>query len=60
VIAGSGQFLSRRLAQRLIEPGGKILGLNEAWGTVASTAGCAHALLVLATEDQSQREAVAT
>jgi probable H4MPT-linked C1 transfer pathway protein len=60
VIAGSGEFLARRLAQRLIEPGGRIVGLNEAWGTVASTAGCAHAVLVLATEDQSQRTAVPT
>jgi probable H4MPT-linked C1 transfer pathway protein len=58
VIAGSGEFLARRLAERLIEPGGTILGLNDAWGTVASTAGCAHALLVLATEDQTQPRAV--
>jgi probable H4MPT-linked C1 transfer pathway protein len=58
VIAGSGEFLARRLAQRLVAPGGKILGLNEAWGTVASTAGCAHALLVLAIEDQLQRKVV--
>jgi probable H4MPT-linked C1 transfer pathway protein len=50
VVAGSGEFLARRLAQRLVEPGGTIIGLNEAWGTVASSAGCAHALLVLASE----------
>jgi probable H4MPT-linked C1 transfer pathway protein len=50
VVAGSGEFLARRLAQRVIEPGGTILGLNEAWGTVASSAGCAYALLVLASE----------
>jgi probable H4MPT-linked C1 transfer pathway protein len=50
VVAGSGEFLARRLAQRIIEPGGTILGLNEAWGAVASSAGCAHALLVLARE----------
>jgi len=58
VVAGSGEFLARRLAQRIIEPGGAILGLNEAWGTVASSAGCAYALLVLATEraaDESAR-----
>src|SRR4051812_14705585 len=49
IVAGSGEFLARRLAERLIEPG-TILGLNEAWGPVASSAGCAHALLVLAGE----------
>jgi probable H4MPT-linked C1 transfer pathway protein len=58
VVAGSGEFLARRLAQRLIEPDGTIIGLNQAWGTVASTAGCAHALLVLATENQHQCKAV--
>jgi len=50
VVAGSGEFLARRLAQRTVEPGGTIVGLNEAWGPVASSAGCAHALLVLAGE----------
>jgi probable H4MPT-linked C1 transfer pathway protein len=50
VVAGSGEFLARRLALRIIEPGGTIIGLNEAWGPVASSAGCAHALLVLASE----------
>jgi hypothetical protein len=49
-VAGSGEFLARRLAQRLVAPGGTIIGLNEAWGPVASSAGCAHALLVLASE----------
>jgi probable H4MPT-linked C1 transfer pathway protein len=58
VVAGSGEFLARRLAQRLIEPGGIIIGLNQAWGSVASTAGCAYALLVLATEHQEQPKAV--
>jgi probable H4MPT-linked C1 transfer pathway protein len=60
IVAGSGEFLARRLAHRVIEPGGTILGLNQAWGTVASSAGCAHALLVLAIEDQRQRNAVLT
>jgi probable H4MPT-linked C1 transfer pathway protein len=50
VVAGSGQFLARRLARRLIEPEGQIVGLSEAWGDVASTAACAHALLILARE----------
>jgi probable H4MPT-linked C1 transfer pathway protein len=60
VIAGSGEFLARRLARRVIGPDGTILGLNEAWGTVASTAGCAHALLVLATQEHTQPRAVLT
>jgi len=50
VIAGSGDFLARRLAGRLIEPGGSIVSLKEAWGAVASSAGCAYALVALASE----------
>jgi probable H4MPT-linked C1 transfer pathway protein len=50
VVAGSGEFLARRLALRVVEPGGSILQLREAWGPLASAAGCAHALVVLATE----------
>jgi probable H4MPT-linked C1 transfer pathway protein len=57
VVAGSGEFLARRLAERLIEPGGTIIGLNEAWGPVASSAGCAHALLVLASEGDRKVDA---
>jgi (4-(4-[2-(gamma-L-glutamylamino)ethyl]phenoxymethyl)furan-2-yl)methanamine synthase len=57
VVAGSGEFLARRLAHRLIEPGGTIIGLNAAWGTVASSAGCAHALLVLSRERHQRVEA---
>jgi probable H4MPT-linked C1 transfer pathway protein len=57
VVSGSGEFLARRLARRVIEPGGAIVGLNEAWGPVASSAGCAYALLVLASErDRDQGE----
>ncbi|HWE38579.1 MAG TPA: ATP-grasp domain-containing protein [Isosphaeraceae bacterium] len=48
VVAGSGEFLARRLAERLIEPGGSILSLAEAWGPTASAAACARALLTLA------------
>jgi len=50
VVAGSGAFLARRLAGRVVEPGGPVLLLDDAWGPVASAAGCAHALLVLAGE----------
>jgi probable H4MPT-linked C1 transfer pathway protein len=50
VVSGSGEFLARRLAERLIEPGGPIVGLHDAWGSRASAAACAHALVVLAAE----------
>jgi probable H4MPT-linked C1 transfer pathway protein len=50
VIAGSGDFLARRLAEQVIEPGGPIISLEEAWGALASSAGCAHALVALASE----------
>jgi probable H4MPT-linked C1 transfer pathway protein len=50
VVSGSGRSLSRRLARRVIAPEGSIIHLDEAWGPVASAAGCAYALLVLAGE----------
>ncbi|MFI5455240.1 MAG: hydantoinase/oxoprolinase family protein [Isosphaerales bacterium] len=50
VIAGSGDFLGRRLAQRVIESNGPIICLKEAWGSLASSAGCAYALVALASE----------
>jgi probable H4MPT-linked C1 transfer pathway protein len=54
VIAGAGEFLARRLAESVVVPGGAIVSLNEAWGPVASGAGCAYALLTLATEQHNQ------
>ena len=50
VVAGSGEFLARRLASRVLEPGGTVVSLAEAWGPVASSAACAHALVELARE----------
>jgi len=50
VVAGSGEALARRLARRLVGPGAPIVSLREAWGPVASTAACAHALVILARE----------
>ena len=52
VVAGSGEFLARRLALAVLGPDRPILSLAEAWGTAASTAGCARALLRLAIEWQ--------
>lgn len=50
VVAGSGEFLARRLANHILGVGGAVTSLSEAWGAVASTAACAHALTVLAGE----------
>jgi probable H4MPT-linked C1 transfer pathway protein len=50
VVAGSGEFLARRLAPRVIDLGGPIVGLREAWGPLASSAACAYALAILASE----------
>ncbi len=51
VVAGSGEFLARRVAEGLIGPGGAVVSLAEAWGPSASTAACAYALLKLATDE---------
>ncbi len=50
VVSGSGEFLARRLARKLCERDGPIISLKEAWGPLASAAGCAFALLELARE----------
>jgi probable H4MPT-linked C1 transfer pathway protein len=52
VVGGSGEFVARRLAQQFLEPGGKVISLEEAWGPVASSAACAHALVILAQESR--------
>jgi probable H4MPT-linked C1 transfer pathway protein len=50
VVAGSGEFLARRLALSVLGADRSIKSATEAWGTAASTAGCAWALLKLASE----------
>ena len=50
VVCGSGEFLARQLASRVVAPGGTILSLTDAWGPGASVAACAKALLAIATE----------
>ena len=47
VIAGSGEFLARRVAERIVAAGGSIHSLADTWGREASAAACAHALLQL-------------
>jgi probable H4MPT-linked C1 transfer pathway protein len=56
VVCGSGSFLARRLASRLIPEGAPIRSLDESWGPLASHAGCAYALVVLAGERESASE----
>jgi (4-(4-[2-(gamma-L-glutamylamino)ethyl]phenoxymethyl)furan-2-yl)methanamine synthase len=53
VIAGSGEFLARRLAAAIVGPDRPIVSLGEAWGGAGSTAGCARALLQLTAEHTS-------
>ena len=53
VVAGAGEFLARRLAARVIAPGGSVHSLAESWGPEASHAACAHALLQLVEADPS-------
>ncbi len=48
VVSGSGEFLARRVAGLVQSPEGKIVSLAGTWGRDASSAGCAHALLLLA------------
>ncbi|SIO66003.1 hypothetical protein SAMN05444166_7921 [Singulisphaera sp. GP187] len=50
VVSGSGGFVAHRLARRVLKPGGPIVCLDQAWGPIASSSGCAYALLVLAQE----------
>jgi probable H4MPT-linked C1 transfer pathway protein len=50
VVAGSGEFLARRVARAVVEPESPNISLNEAWGKLASSAACAYALVVLAGE----------
>jgi probable H4MPT-linked C1 transfer pathway protein len=50
VISGSGSFLARRLADLLIDLGGPVINIKEAWGEAVAAAGCAFALLALARE----------
>jgi probable H4MPT-linked C1 transfer pathway protein len=50
IVSGSGSFLARRVATRVMPDGGPILDLEASWGPERSSAACAHAVLVLASE----------
>ena len=53
VVAGSGEFLARRLAGRVLGSERRVISLAEAWGCAASTAAVHRALLTLATEHEN-------
>jgi len=48
IVSGSGEFLARRIAERVVAPGGSIGSLSDIWGKEASEAACAYALMMLA------------
>jgi probable H4MPT-linked C1 transfer pathway protein len=50
IIAGSGEFLALRVAERLLDSGSRLISLNDAWGPIASAAACAFAIVQLAAE----------
>ncbi len=52
IVAGSGEFLARRLAALVLGANRPVISLAEAWGCAASTAGCARALLMLVKEHE--------
>ena len=51
IVAGSGAFLARRLAERIVEPGGPIVELEGLWGPSRSRAACAAAMVDLMVGD---------
>jgi probable H4MPT-linked C1 transfer pathway protein len=60
IVSGSGEPLARRLAERLLGPSDPIVCLRDAWGPAASSAACAHALVVLARERGTVSEDIPT
>jgi (4-(4-[2-(gamma-L-glutamylamino)ethyl]phenoxymethyl)furan-2-yl)methanamine synthase len=50
VLSGTGEFLGRRLAARLLADSAPIYSLGEIWEPAGSVAACARALLILARE----------
>lgn len=47
VVSGSGEFLARRVGDRLVRTGGQTVELGSFWGAEGSTAACARALIEL-------------
>ena len=52
IVSGSGAFLGRRLADRIVGPDGAIVAIEDLWGPSASEAGCAAALVDLLLGDE--------
>lgn len=59
VVSGSGEFLARRVAEAVVGPSGAIQPLGSLWGSGASGAACAHALIELAREGGASHAAEA-
>ena len=53
VVAGSGEFLARRVAERVSPLESAVVSLAENWDTDRSVAGCAYALIELAVEEDN-------
>jgi probable H4MPT-linked C1 transfer pathway protein len=51
VVSGSGEFLARRLAARVLDGDRRIISLAETWGPAGSVAACAWALIKLAANE---------
>lgn len=60
VVAGSGEFLARRTAERIIGSEGPILSLRALWGEAHSNAACARALLILAADRRGPERGIMT
>jgi hypothetical protein len=52
IVSGSGEFLARRVAERVLGPDRPIVSLADRWGREASCAACARALVELAANSQ--------
>ena len=55
VVAGSGEFLARELARRIPGSASQVISMSKHWGSAASTAACARAVLELAVLNHLER-----
>jgi (4-(4-[2-(gamma-L-glutamylamino)ethyl]phenoxymethyl)furan-2-yl)methanamine synthase len=53
IVSGSGEFLARRVATRILSAGASVFSLSDALGPSASVAACAYAVMKLASERES-------
>ena len=55
VVSGSGEFLARRLVERIFRNEVRVLSLSDLWSPAASEAACARALLELVEWERTLR-----